>query len=385
MEIKTKLCTDRQTDRQSGIELLKIIAIILIVISHVVQTLTSPNLEIFYQEYVIDISKATTDIQKIVLVIFRHFGTWGNSLFFICSAWFLLKSSAYKKKKWFHMLVEIWLVSIIIMIMSYGLLAGNISPKMVIKSIFPTLFANNWYMTCYLLFYPIHPILNDIIKHMSQRQLFRSMSALAILYIFLDFIKSNWFFPSSLILWVTIYFVIAYMQKYLMSYADNVKLNIIVMFLNMIGFVGIILLTEMIGLHISFLNDKMMHWANGCNPFLIFMSISMFNIARNIQFKNRLINWISSLSLLIYIIHENLILRTYFRPAMWNYVYNNFGYEHVVMWVFVLMIIVFLFGTIGAAAYRIILNRPVKAASDKLYSVLRKTYLAIEKKILTNI
>ena len=87
------------TDRDSGIELLKIFAIFVIVISHVVQTLTSENLYIPYQDYVIDITKATTDFRYIILLILRHFSVWGNSLFFICSGWFLLKATAYKKKK----------------------------------------------------------------------------------------------------------------------------------------------------------------------------------------------------------------------------------------------------------------------------------------------
>lgn len=175
MKYSSKTLTDRQTAvRYSGIELLKIFAIFVIVISHVVQTLTSENLDISYQGYVLDITKATTNFQYIVLLIFRHFGVWGNSLFFICSAWFLLKATAYKKKKWFFMLVEIWTVSIIILIVTYAILHGGISAKIIIQSIFPTLFGNNWYVTCYLLFYPISPILNRVIDGMSKRQLLRS-------------------------------------------------------------------------------------------------------------------------------------------------------------------------------------------------------------------
>lgn len=387
MKCSSKNLTDRQTDRQtavrdSGIELLKIFAIFVIVISHVVQTLSSENLDISYQGYVLDITKATTNFQYIVLLIFRYFGVWGNSLFFICSAWFLLKATAYKKKKWFFMLVEIWTVSIIILIVTYAILHGGISAKIIIKSIFPTLFRNNWYMTCYLLFYPISPILNRVIDGMSKRQLLRSASALALLYIFLDFIEGDWFFSSTLILWVTIYFVMAYMQKYLMFFADSIKNNVVFALANAVCFVGLILLTEVGGLHIAFLSEKMMHWANNCNPFIIFMSIAMFNIARNVHFKNRFINYISSLSLLVYVIHENLIIRTYFRPAMWNYVYTNYGYNNLIGWVFILVVITFLFGIIAAALYSVTIQKFVKKISNRLYESLKKKYLSMENRIL---
>ena len=56
-------------------------------------------------------------------------------------------------------------------------------------------------MTCYLLFYLVHPILNKIIEQMDQKQLFRSTVALTILYIEFNFIKSKLFFGSDLILW----------------------------------------------------------------------------------------------------------------------------------------------------------------------------------------
>lgn len=60
--------------RDSGIELLKILAIFLIVISHVAQTLTSENPYITYNGYIVDISHATTNIQHLILVCFRTFG-----------------------------------------------------------------------------------------------------------------------------------------------------------------------------------------------------------------------------------------------------------------------------------------------------------------------
>ena len=274
---------DRQT-RDSGIELLKIFAIFVIVINHTVQSLTNEAYNIPNNGFVIDISRATTNIQCILLQIFRHFGVLGNSVFFICSAWFLLKSKNWNKKKWLFMVIEIWVVSIVIFIITYIILHGNISIGIIISSLFPTTFGNNWYMTCYLLFYPIHPILNSIVNMMNQRQLFRSTLVMVFLYVFMNFINCSWFFSSAIILWITIYFAIAYMQKYLMSFVDNIRENIILFIIGVIGFIGIILITDICGLYSQVLSDKVMRWVNNCNPFLLAMSIAMFNIARNIHF-----------------------------------------------------------------------------------------------------
>lgn len=369
---------DRQT-RDSGIELLKIFAIFVIVINHTVQSLTNEAYNIPNNGFVIDISRATTNIQCILLQIFRHFGVLGNSVFFICSAWFLLKSKNWNKKKWLFMVIEIWVVSIVIFIITYIILHGNISIGIIISSLFPTTFGNNWYMTCYLLFYPIHPILNSIVNMMNQRQLFRSTLVMVFLYVFMNFINCSWFFSSAIILWITIYFAIAYMQKYLMSFVDNIRENIILFIIGVIGFIGIILITDICGLYSQVLSDKVMRWVNNCTPFLLAMSIAMFNIARNIHFKNRFINYISKLSLLIYIIHENIILRTYFRPAMWNYVYKRFGYSDVIQWVFIISFIIFIFGILCSILYVLTLQRFVNKVSGKLYEVVRIKYLLFEK------
>lgn len=373
---------NRQTTRESGIELLKIFAMFIIVIAHMVQTLTTPDPQLSYQGYVMDISRATTDVQTIILLILRHFGVFGNEIFFICSAWFLLKSDNYKKKKWFFMFLEIWVVSVLILIITYVSLHGNISKKILIKSIFPTTFANNWYLTCYLLFYPLHTVLNKVIKGMNQNQLFRSTAVLTVLYIFLSFIKKDLFYSSNLILWITIYFIMAYMQKYLMQYADSMKVNLTILILNAVGFVGIILLTEAAGHYIPAVSGKMTHWVTDSNPFLIAVSIALFNIVRKIHFKSKAVNYISGLSLLIYIIHDNIVIRTYFRPLLWNFVYENYGYNYVIGWVLILAVAVFVFGLAGAVLYTATIKKAVTKLGGRLYEGLKKRYLAVEAGIL---
>ena len=237
-------------------------------------------------------------------------------------------------------------------------------------------------MTCYILFYAIHPILNKVIDGMNQTELFRSVICLSRLYIFAGFVKGDLFFASNLILWVTIYFVIAYMQRYLMRFADNVKMNSIGFLICAVGFIGMILVIDIGGLHLTFLSDKMLYCVNNCNPFLIGIAITAFNIARNVHFRNLVINYLSSLSMLIYIIHENLILRKYCRPAIWNYVYQNFGYRYVVIWVFVISIVVFIFGLTGSVVYSLTIKKIVSKSLDHIYDWARDKWLALEGRLL---
>lgn len=94
-----------KTTRFSGVELLRIIAIFLICLSHAAQTAQGhpnlPNIGAF---------------NKIMLVFLRYAGSFGNITFVICSAYFLLDSTKAKSKKIFTLLLDSMFISISMLI-----------------------------------------------------------------------------------------------------------------------------------------------------------------------------------------------------------------------------------------------------------------------------
>ena len=368
--------------RNSSIELLKIVGIILVVISHVIQTLYSNNSYVAMTDYILDISTATTNIQQLILANLRYSGALGNNIFLICSAWFLLDNDKVDKKKIFHMLMDVWVISIIILIAVYIIRGGNLPINLIIKQILPTTFENNWYITCYLLFYPLHPFLNRLINSMDRKTLLKSTLVLLFLYVCVNYIFPERFFSSHIILWITLYFAIAYMKYFLVDLSNNIKFNILLFGIGFVGNIGIICLTNFLGLRFEVFSDKLLRWNVNCSPFLLLIAVSMFNNARSIRFENNIVNYVSSLSLLIYIFHENMLLRTFYRPQMWNYVYKQFGYEHILLWTFILVVLVFSFGLIASIIYRNTVEKIVTIACDWLYPILQKIYGKIESFIL---
>ena len=369
---------DRQT-RNSGVELLKVIGIILVIVSHVVNTVSGIEAYSPYQDYIVDIGLATANIQILVLNMLRYSASIGNTIFFVCSAWYLLDSSKIKGRKILQMLMDVWIISVVFLIVVYVFRGGDIGIKLLIREIFPTTFGNNWYITCYLLFYPIHPFLNTVIYKIGKSTLLKATLVMLFLYVGMNYLYQGLFNSSALILWITIYFAIAYMKLYLADMSNDIKLNICVFMTGFLGNCGIAVLTNILGLHMSFFSDKLLYWNTNCSPFILLMVIGSFNIARNMDFKNKAINYVSGLSMLIYIIHENLLLRAYYRPMMWQYVYVNFGYDLILPWTFVIALIVFLFGLISSIVYKCTLQKLVTRAGDALYPKLCSGYGRIEK------
>ena len=127
----------RVIERNSSIELLKLIAIFLIGINHVVMSIPS--------DYGFVIGEATDSIVVFVLTIFRHFGAIGNVVFMICSSWFLIESDSVKVKKLSQLILDIWVIGVTLL--AIFIVTGRFSIPFgdKVKSFFPTFFCNNWY------------------------------------------------------------------------------------------------------------------------------------------------------------------------------------------------------------------------------------------------
>ena len=83
-------------NRQSGIELLKIIAMFGIVISHSTQSVSSAENFIINN---VNIEQPTMDFSIFISQFFRSFGALGNDMFLLSSIWFLIDSKNVKLNK----------------------------------------------------------------------------------------------------------------------------------------------------------------------------------------------------------------------------------------------------------------------------------------------
>ena len=196
------------------------------------------------------------------------------------------------------------------------------------------------------------------------------------------FINTGVLFGSELIRWSIIYLIVGYMKKYMEGYCNNVKINIAGVAIGIIVLYGLVFITNVLGFHINWFHDKMLYWWGSQNPFLFLFCISLLNIVRKVEWKNRLINYISKLSLLIYIIHENAILRAVYRKKMWNYIYINWGYAHVIEWDLICSILIFCGAIIFSILYKNTLQKLVYKFSAPLYDLIKRIYISLENKMI---
>lgn len=103
--------------RQSGIELLKIIAMFGIVFFHCLVELKLDNSP--FLQYV-DFTEATKDISVFVLQILFYLGTLGNLIFLISSSWFLVDSKNFKFNKIAAIVFDVYVISVTFLLIFLG-------------------------------------------------------------------------------------------------------------------------------------------------------------------------------------------------------------------------------------------------------------------------
>ncbi len=330
----------------------------------------------------LDLGYATTNIRNFFLSILQYAGMLGDDIFIISSCWFLLDSKRLNLKKIFFMLVEIWTISVLFLLCVELFTNQDVGMGLILKSFFPTTFSNNWYMTAYILFYLVHTQLNKIINSVSQKALLRSCLLLGLLCL-INFLISDLFFYDGAFTWVAMYFCMAYIKRYGIRIQTKKKMQLSIFVFGLVAYFLQFFVTNFLGLRIAFFQDKIYYWLNIRNPFIFMIALGLFLLVKDLDFHNKTINWISGLSLLIYLIHNNILIRTYFRSIWIQKAYEYFGESFMIAWILLLSVVIFLLSGLIAAVYRLLLQKYLRRISDGLYEICKKIYGKAEAKFLS--
>lgn len=291
-------------------------------------------------------------------------------------------SKKIKAKKCFSMLFDVWIISVIWIVVMMILRSGDIEPGFIIRSLFPSLFGNNWYLTCYLLFYPFHTVFNSLIARFDRKTHLRIVIRLGIPYLFINSMKEELLYATELTTWIALYFLVAYIKKYYYEDLMKRKTTIVLIIIGITGFIFEIVMTDLLGLNIGFFRKQMLHWGKNSNPFIIMTVLGLLSVFLKLDMKNKVINYISSLMMLVFIIHENIIFSAYMRPYFYVFIHDTFGYRYISLWVIIGSLSLFGIALVIAVIYDNTLRIIVKKISALVCDLCAKTYLKIENKLI---
>lgn len=130
-------------------------------------------------------------------------------------------------------------------------------------------------MTSYIIFLFIYPLLNKLLEIIDQKQLLRIVLFSATLRIVIGVLTKDIFFPSILITWTSIYFLMAYLKNYCGHTMQSLKVRIVTLGIGILGYIAQVVVTNSTGLPwLNTFYDDVIRWNGNNNPFYIFFAIS---------------------------------------------------------------------------------------------------------------
>lgn len=319
----------------------------------------------------VDFRFATTNLQNLIMIFYLYLGQLGNAIFLVCSFWFLIESKETKWNKVLHILADCQIISL--SYLAVILLTGtNLTWQETLKQFFPTTFEYWWFVGCYLIVYAIHPLLNVLIDRISKKVLFSLCAAGVFLYSIVQMIIRNSFYYNRLVGFLLFYFLMAYFKKYMSATLSKKWLNTIILVVSSLGLIAMIVVANILGLYTDTFHSKMLDFCIFTNPFMILIAFSSFYLCKDLNGQSRFINFLASVTLYIYIFHENHLFANYVRPQFFSYVYQNHGYAHMALYATGFAALCYVASLILGLLYKYTLGRPVHFVCDKLICLLSK-------------
>ena len=334
---KIKVASTQKT-RFSGVELLKVIAIFLICISHAVQT---------SEAFINQLPSFNGFI--ILLRIFRYFGHVGNIIFIISSCYFsFLSKSKTKFEKAINLLLDSCFISIILFA---GIFGGgtSLSDLEIVMQFFPDIFFNVWFVPTYVIFYFVQPLLKKIAINLDKNQYTIFIFLLTLLYFVLTQLKGVTVGLSSIYGFVYIYFIVAFMERFCQNFMRSKKKNIFCFVFFLFIFLLFVIGKNFASIFYPPLGNSQIY--QDLTVLFLFPTLfSVFNLFRMMKFYSKTINFCSSVSLFVYCIHENYLVRNVLRPLYYQETLAIRG-DLYFLWVILLGITLFVLSYLLAIIY----------------------------------
>lgn len=298
--------------RQSNIELLRIICMILIVTGHIIKVHGRTS----------DLS----DGDEIIKLIGISFTSVATNTFVLISGYFGLN---FKIERLIRLVFQTLFYSLVLLSISIIIGWHSFDLKKDIFALFPILTKQYWFVTCYIILYVISPWLNLSIKHMDKKMYLQSLIiGFVIIYLWPTF---SYLFNTAQFIGDSGYGIVNFSFLYILGRYLNlhhVQKHSSSFYFNLYFICCISLFICQYSLS-WILGFEFTSWISYNTVFILFGALCLFEAFRNVKLQSNIINYFAKPCLAVYLIHLN--------PYIWNSfcksigVSNYHGFHYVLL------------------------------------------------------
>lgn len=294
--------------RQSNLELLRIIAMVMIVAYHFS----------IHGRYTFSTTEIT--VNRLWIQLLRIGGKIGVNIFVLISGYFLVENRKLKISRVSKIWLQLFTYSIVIFLIVVLCSVAKISLKGIIRHLLPVTFSCWWFASVYFVLYLFHPFLNKLLLSLDKKAYQRFLALALFCWSVIPTITSTRFESNNLVWFMLVYAVAGYIKLHVdVSKFKNLKFivgTIIFIFVSSLS----ILVFDVIGKKIPNVG-RHAYYLFGMQMLPGFIiSVLIFVIFININIKySKIINTIASATFGVYLIHDE----HYIRSILWVNIFKN--------------------------------------------------------------
>ena len=298
--------------RQSNIELLRIIAMVLIVAHH------------FSFHGGFDFPTETVTFNRLWVQFLLIGGKIGVNIFVLISGYFMISSTAKISK-----IIKLWLQIITYSVLFFAVFtAVGVVPfsfKAVLKALFPITFSNWWFASTYFVMYLLSPYINKLLHNLSKKSYQRLLILLAVLWSVIPTFLTVPMQSNSLLWFIFIYALAGYIRLYIpLRTVGGGKYIASSAALMLLTFSSVVVF-DILGTKYSVFayHSTYLYAMQRIPAFLTALLMFIGFLKTDIGCK-KAVNIISSATFGVYLIHENQYVAAFF----WKKLFANASYSN---------------------------------------------------------
>lgn len=347
--------------RNSSVELLRIIAMLLIISHHAIMF------------GVRDTNNYPLPVKIIFQDVFFAGGKVGVVIFFSISIWYLCERNITLKdayRRVWNLEKEVIFYSLFLLVISIFAFKSSVTKRLVMSSILPTSEGLWWYVTSYVVFLMLLPFISVGMRCLSKRQHLYLAIICLFIFGFLRLIPYVKFDMSNNVLGM---FYVYILITYLKWHCNSISLKAILTSM----FVGLIILLTYT---ILFTVTKNVYGkGTGMQTYatqdwglsMVLIGVSLLLLFQRMNFVSKVINYIAASTFGVYLIHLYPTVSSW----IWNDIFDlPYNYSEAVVYIAIFALSVFIVSIfidiIRRFLFKIILNRNPGKYFDRLWDLL---------------
>ena len=303
-----------KVERNSAIELLRIISMIMIVAHH------------FAVHGGFEFDTKSITIPRLWYGIIGIGGNFGVDVFMLISGYFLASSKTVSVdfRKTFRFWMQVLFYSVVLFAITILMGWEQVTFNGVKKALMPVTFNMWWFASVYFILFLLHPYINKLLRSMTAKEYRGLMGALLLLWSVIPTITNDPFFSNVLIEMFMVYVIGGYIRLH--GFSEKIKCGhwFSLFFLSVLAIYLSYVVIIFVGTKIPSVAESNMYFYGRVKVPMLFCVVCIFMAFIKMKsFNNKFINTVATGTFGVYLIHDSHALRDF----IWKDTFNCVAFQ----------------------------------------------------------